>query len=445
MTDSLQERFARELRTLALQPGVALVAVSGGPDSLALLDLLATLDPRPPLDLRVVHVDHGIHPDSAAVARCVGRHAARYGLPFEVATLELGAGTSETVAREARYAALAEAADRHGAETIFTAHHADDQVETVLMRFLAGSGAIGLAGMAPRRGRIARPLLGFRRAELARHIEGRGLEPWIDPANSDPRHLRSWLRGEVLPALRERIPSLDARLLGGAAHAAADRLAWDRLLDVLPLDLRAESDVHGGRSVSVAAPVVGGYDSALGSALLRAVARRLDCPLGPRHADRVVTWLRRGESGGSMPLGGGWTAELSFGRLYLRRPTADSAEPFALDAPGGERRWGRWVIRWWAEPAPERQERHGSSAWFAPGPLEIRGWRAGDRVRPLGGVGHRLVKKCFQESRVPRSHRAGWPVVAQGTVVVWVPGVCRSDGRWPDTGTEAVRVDVTDA
>jgi tRNA(Ile)-lysidine synthetase-like protein len=98
-------------------------------------------------------------------------------------------------------------------------------------------------------------------------------------------------------------------------------------------------------------------------------------------------------------------------------------------------------LRWRPDTAPERQERAAFVAWFIPERLEVRSWRAGDRVRPLAGRGRRLVVRCFQELRVSRRRRVAWPVLAQDDAVVWVPGVCRSDALLPAGGTEAVRVD----
>ena len=117
---------------------------------------------------------------------------------------------------------------------VLTAHHADDQVETVLMRALAGSGPAGLAGMAARSGLLVRPLLPFRRALLAGYVRGRALPVWYDPANQNPRHLRSWLRGDALPMLRSRLPKVDEALLSVARQAGRDRAAWDAVLDLLP-------------------------------------------------------------------------------------------------------------------------------------------------------------------------------------------------------------------
>jgi len=434
----LLELFRSQMAALALPPGRAIVAVSGGPDSVALLDLLVRSRDAHGLELVVAHLDHGIHPDSAGVAEQVGALAESYRLPVHIGRLALGAAAGETEARAARYAWLETLRSRLDARVIFTAHHADDQVETVLMRVLGGSGPAGLAGMAPVRGEVIRPLLSFPRADLLRHLEETGLQSWQDPANADPRHLRSWLRHQVLPLLRHRLPDVDSRLQRISSQAGRDRAAWDSVLDALPdLDFAAESD-----GISVAATSLGGYDSPLAQAVILAAARRAGCQLGPSRVGRVLTLVRSGESGSRVPLGGGWSAELSFGRLRIGRnvlPSKRSA--WDLKGQSGSGIWGSWSLRWAVAPVPDRQERTGMTAWFTFDPLTVRGWAPGEKLRPLGGTGRRLVVRCFQEVRVPRSRRVSWPVLAQDQEIIWIPGVCRSDALVPARGTEALRVD----
>jgi tRNA(Ile)-lysidine synthase len=436
----LLDRVRAQLRSLALPPGGALVAVSGGPDSIALLDLLHRTRRQHRLDLTVAHVDHGIHPDSGRVARQVVAFAEHLGLPCVVERAQLGPRASETRARAARYRLLFALADRLGIGPVLTAHHADDQVETVLLRVLGGSGPAGLAGMAARSGRLVRPLLPFRRPELARYAAGRALPVWSDPANLDPVHLRSWLRHELLPTLRDRVPDADARLARVGALAGRDRRAWNQVLDQLPaLDLR--SDQSG---ISVAANRLRAYDSTLAEAVLRAAARRAGCLLGPVRAGRVLALLE-GPSGRTIELGQGWRAELAFDRLRLLAPR--SVDPARLELLGadGAAAWGGWRLRWRMEAAPGRQVRDALTAWFRPEPLEVRAWAPGDRVHPLAGAGRRLVVRCFQDARVPRSRRAEWPVLTGADAVVWVPGVCRSDALLPTPGAEALRVDAEHA
>lgn len=438
---TLLERFDRRLRTLKLPPGPALVAVSGGGDSLALLDLLTRARSAGSLVLHVGHVDHGIHPASAAIAAAVRDAAGRYGIGFHLERHELGPNASETTARKARYESLERLADGVGAELIFTAHHLDDQVETILMRVFRGSGPAGLAGIASRRGRLVRPLLPFRREELATYLRDQGLDAWDDPANADPRHDRVWIRRTVLPELRVRYPEVDRRIVSLGRQAARQREAWDGLLERLrELDLQSECD-----GVSVAASPLHGYDSSARRALLGALGRRCDCPIGPARVAQIERLLIGGRSGAVAELGAGCAAELSFGRLRLFRPAGHPApwKPMALDGPAGNLAAGKWRITWRLESsAPGAPlEREASSSWLAPGAYVVRPWRPGDRIRPLGFAGRRLVVRCMQDARIARSLRGTWPIVESGGTVVWVPGVCRSADCLPTQGHEALRID----
>src|ERR1051326_6114137 len=145
----LTARLVTHARSAALfpKPGLALLAVSGGGDSVALLDIFSEVAGELGLEIAVAHVDHGIAPESAQVAEQVAALALKYRLPVHVRSLALGRDASETLAREGRYRVLRELQRELTAEYIVTAHHADDQVETVLFRFLRGSAPAGLAGI----------------------------------------------------------------------------------------------------------------------------------------------------------------------------------------------------------------------------------------------------------------------------------------------------------
>jgi tRNA(Ile)-lysidine synthase len=352
--------------------------------------------------------------------------------------LALGPETSETTARAARYRAIEAMRREAGAAFIATAHHADDQAETVLMRALRGSGPAGLAAMTARRGKLVRPLLSVRRDDLARHLQAIGRSSWVDPANGDPRHLRGWIRADILPVLRGRLPDVETRLMRVAEQASIDRRAWDALLETLPgLDLRTEQD-----GISVASKPLEVADSNILICIIMAAARRCGISLGSTRAARVARLLESGQSGAHVPITGGWIAELAFGRLRLARPARRSpgrAKP--LTGESGTLMWPGWRFTWSPAGAPERQDRLSMTAWFEPGPLGVRTWREGDRIRPLRGRGSRLLVRCFQDARIARSRRAGWPVLESGGSPVWVPGVCRSDRLLPSPGAEALRVD----
>lgn len=436
---SLADRFGAAWRELRCPPSwrTVLVGVSGGADSLALLHLLHDTRRTHGLGLVAGHVDHGIHPQSAEVSRRVVAACAQLRVPVVVGRLGLGSGASETKARIARHAWLEATRRAEGADAIALAHHADDQVETILLRVLRGSGPAGLAGMSPRSRRLVRPLLGFRRAELASWLHALGIVGWDDPANADPAHDRSWVRTCLLPLLEGRDPDAGARLRGLGRQAALARHAWDAALTELPgLDV-----AHEPGRVSVAGLPLATYAPSLAVAVLQAVARRAGLVLGVRQAESLLRLLRRGRSGRVLELPGGWRAEVAFGRLILFRAAVAPA-PVLIEGETGSAAWGEWRVSWRREAAPPRRRRDGWTAWFIGAGAVLRAPRAGDRLVPLGGPGHRSVARLLQEARVARSRRVAWPVLEVDGEVAWVAGVCRGEAARPGAGQEARRIEV---
>lgn len=438
---SLLERLYLHSATRGLFPipGIAVLAVSGGPDSVALLDLFAALRERLSLDLAVAHADHGIAADSGAIAARVAQLAQRYGMACETGRLTLGPGTSETRAREARYAFLRRVQDERGARYLVTAHHADDQAETVLLRILRGSAPAGLAGIPSQGPRgLVRPLLPFTHAELLAHARSLGVELADDPANSDPRHLRSWVRTALLPEIKGRLgdAATDA-LRSVASHAGREVRAWEHLLEELPgLDVRT-----GEGRCDVARDVLTGYHKVLGERVLRAAARRAGLLVGPTAAARAVAFAARSESGRRLELGKGLVAEIAFERLVILRER-NAPAPARIHGDEGQACFGAWTIRWRREAAPGTEQRAAWTSWFAADTLEVRGPAAGERLVPLGGTGRRRVARLLMEARVARADRESYPVVADASGPLWLPGVCRSETARPVAGTSALRVDV---
>jgi tRNA(Ile)-lysidine synthase len=192
----------------------ALVAVSGGPDSVAMLDVLVRLAPELELQLEVAAVDHGLRPEAAREVELVGRHAYERSVPFHALALGLAPGPNvQERAREARYAALHQLARSRDATAIAVGHTRDDQAETVLLRLLRGSGIRGLGGVEPRRADgIARPLIDASRQDVLEWVEHHGLTCILDPSNLDPRHARVRVRSQLLPLLRHEDRHADAHL-----------------------------------------------------------------------------------------------------------------------------------------------------------------------------------------------------------------------------------------
>jgi tRNA(Ile)-lysidine synthase len=220
-------RFAAAVRRLLPEGGRLGLAVSGGPDSLAMLLFAQAAMPG---DFEVATVDHGLRADSAAEAGFVAETCRDLGIAHAVLCVEVGAGNLQDEARVARYAALARWAAERGLGAILTAHHADDQAETVLMRLNRGSGLAGLAGVRARGNvpgsklPLIRPLLDWRRDELAAIVARAGMAAVSDPSNADPRFDRARLRVALAAA-----DWLDpAAIAQSAAHLAEaeETLAW---------------------------------------------------------------------------------------------------------------------------------------------------------------------------------------------------------------------------
>ena len=195
--EALAARFGEALDRLWPEGGRLGLAVSGGPDSLAMLVLAEAAIPG---QFEVATVDHGLRPESAAECAAVAEICAARGIDCAVLAVTVASGNIQARARAARYAALGEWAERRGLSAIATAHHADDQAETLLMRLNRGSGLAGLTGVREARFMpgsavtLIRPLLGFRRHELAQVVEAAGLVPAQDPSNLDERYDRARIR-----------------------------------------------------------------------------------------------------------------------------------------------------------------------------------------------------------------------------------------------------------
>lgn len=298
----LRHRVLEAIRRHALwQPGDRVaVAVSGGLDSVVLLDLLLATRRTHRAVLSVVTVDHGLRPDSADDATFVEALAAGRGLLCVRADLHLGRA-SEASARVARYAVL----DRLEVEHVALAHHRDDLAETVLLQLLRGTGTVGLAGIRWRRGRYVRPLLGAGRDELAAWAAARSLTWREDATNLDPSFLRNRVRAEVLPLLEAIRPGASRSLARSALVAAADAEALDDLADADPHTISSDSWPTDW--------VVSAPEAVVRRALLRAAPE-----LASRSLDAVIAAAGRGR--GRVTLPGGRAFHVDEQRVRLVHP-----------------------------------------------------------------------------------------------------------------------------
>jgi len=239
----------RAVRVSLVEPAktqcLVLVALSGGPDSLALAAATAFEAPRAGVRAGAVVVDHGLQAGSADAAARAARQAADLGLdPVLVKTVTVGTeGGPEAAARAARYAALEAAATETGAAAVLLGHTLDDQAETVLLGLARGSGAASLQGMAAVSGLYVRPLLGIRRATTVQACADAGLEPWLDPQNDDGAYARVRVRRRVLPVLEEELgPGIPEALARTAEQLREDAEALDHFAEEIAEDLAEHSE-----------------------------------------------------------------------------------------------------------------------------------------------------------------------------------------------------------
>jgi tRNA(Ile)-lysidine synthase len=426
---AVSELVARVRATIArramLKGGeTVVVAVSGGPDSLALLHVLVRLAPELRLTLHVAHFDHRLRESSASDATFVSRAAARLGLPATVRSAgatDVPRGMSpEQIARERRYSFLDEVADAVGAGTIATGHTLDDQAETVLMRAIAGTGVGGLGGIRPVRGRIVRPLIDVRRAETEAFCRARRLRPRRDPTNADTAFYRNAVRAELVPILVERFNVRAVEALGRLADLARDD---DALLDQIAADALSPEVSDRGVRFDVAALLA--LHPALQRRAIRAAAK-----LDADHTERVLALARTGSSGDAIDLPSRLNATLEYGSLLLgRAPSGPAAvTPVALAVPGVTDLppWSMRMRTWVEERAPsvwpDGKRSCVLDADRAGTTLVVRRPARGDRFRPLGMARSKKLGDFFTDAKVSRHDRERTALVTDGEAIAWVVG-----------------------
>jgi tRNA(Ile)-lysidine synthase len=421
----------RTLRRHAMLAGgeTVLVAVSGGADSVALLAVLAALAPAWRLTLHVLHVDHGLRPDSAADGEHVRALGARLGVPVHVERVQVGPGSVEAAARAARYAALEAWADRLGADRIAVGHTADDQAETVLMRALGGAGVRGMGAMRPVRGRLIRPLLELRRQALRDALAGEGLD-WIeDPTNRDPKFLRNRIRGELLPLLAAAWDGDVVPALAGVARRSRETI--DALDRAAAAELARLAAVEPG-ALTLPRAALAALPAPIAAEALRQAAARC----GSRAPMRE--WAHRGlrrvlaAPPPRRPFRlGGVSVEVSGDRIRVGARPALALERRSLPVPGRAelseigRAIEARVVAADEYVVPRTPERAAFDAAFLPRRLIVRPRRPGDRFEAFGS-GERRLKSLLIDAKVPRWERARLPIVEADGRILWLAGLRRA-------------------
>ncbi len=419
------DRLLGRVRAPADAPRGLLVALSGGADSTALLLAAAAWRDSFGDPLAAVHVNHrlrGAESDRDEVF--CAELCLRLDVPFHVRRAEPRDDDSEAGCREKRRRIFAEILDAHpDLAACATAHHLDDQLETLVMRFFRGAGAEGLRGIRPLSGRTIHPLLGVDRERIEAFLTARG-QPWrVDPTNLDGTNTRSRVRIELLPLARD--------IFGAAADTAPPRLAELLTADTAVLETIARGLLAGmladGDGASL--PVADLIDLAppISSRAVRIYLRDhcgVATDLARVHVDRLLDWLPDSRSGRAIDLIEGWRAYREFDRLIFldprRSPPIAPAEleirpatPEEMAEPDGHEGLMTWRL---TLPADALQ-----------GEPRLRRWREGDRFVPLGMTGHKKVSDLLREARIPARIRHVQHVVEDDAGPLWLAGVARAE------------------
>ena len=427
------------LRQADVQEGEAIaVAVSGGLDSVVLLDLLLQLRPVFDLRLHVAHLDHALRPASRTEAEFVSALADRLGLPHTIGREDVAAHARdrhlsvEAAGREMRYRFLDRVREATGSRHIALGHHASDQAETVLLRLLRGSGTTGLRAMELLREDVyLRPLLSLERSALEQYARQRGLCWCEDDSNTDLRYARNRIRHELIPLLREQHNPRIVEVLGRAATVLGDDDS--HLQGMAQQALETVICERSGRTTVLAAPQVLRYHIAIQRRIIRLALQRLSPDadaVGYRHTEAVLALLGSTTSGLCQLRGGVWGQRAGW-RLILRRGSPASVDrliriPGSTDIPERGLSLEARIL-----PASAFDDlraglggrRVALDRTVADVPLILRGPRPGDRVQPLGMKGHKKLSDLLIDAKVPRLLRDEVLVLTRGSEVVWVLGL----------------------
>ena len=401
-----------------------LVGVSGGADSVALLRLLHALAPQRGWSIIAAHINHGLRPEADQDQQFVEELAHALGVEVGVERLVVdGRGSPEARARQGRLKALEAMAQSFSADFIALAHTADDQAETLLMRVLEGSGPTGLAGMRVLSGRLWRPLLYTRRAELRAYLKALG-QPWReDPSNASLAFTRNRIRHRLLPLAQQLInPRAVEALVRLGQICAVEEEFWDQWCGQwLAAHARAE-----GPSMVLEAPALARLHPAQQLRVVRAGAGRLvgrGQHLLMHHAWQVIELLDK-SPGKYLNLGAGLEAWRETRALRIALKSAPGPVTAMLQGPGavdvGE---GARVVVQIVEgqgPGPARGEEGWVRAEAVEWPLVVRRPPAPGRIRLLGMPGSKPMAKLLKDLGVPRWWRKRVVVVEDQGGVVWV-------------------------
>ncbi|TJY38553.1 tRNA lysidine(34) synthetase TilS [Cohnella pontilimi] len=427
---------------------VVVAAVSGGPDSMALLHLLLCIAAERPFRLVAAHVNHRFRgAEAQAEAELVAGTAAKWGVPLESAAIDVPSYIEETgmnaqaAAREKRYEFLRTVAERHGATHLMFGHHADDQAETVLMRVLRGTGIGGLAGIPYRRKEgnleLLRPLLRIPKWELQAYCERNGIPFAIDSSNLSRKYFRNAVRLDLLPMLESYNPRLKESLIRLAEMAEAD----DDYLEAETARVLARMSVRAGQGFRLERSGFRGLHVALQRRLIKLILSYSVSPSHFREFRQIEEILQAAAddrpSVTRIDIGNGWRFVREYDELYIgpeppnrtgfRYEVTEPESALSMHAGDSGTVFEFQRLEGAVSSPPDNRWEAFFDASKLVWPLSVRSREPGDRMEPCGLNGSKKVQDMFVDAKVPRSKRGQWPLVAdaQGRIL-WIPGLRRS-------------------
>lgn len=389
-----------------------LCALSGGADSVAMLRLLLQAAGTEDFTVCAAHFNHRLRGEESDRDERFAEELCRsLGVPFSVGSADVKAAAKERsmgieeAARELRYEFLQRAAVEQGADLIATAHNADDNAETVLMRLMRGTGTRGLGGIPPKRGNIVRPVLCFTGEELREYLLKIGQSHVEDSTNGSDEYLRNRLRHSVLPALRQLEPGFSEKVLETSALARSD----EEFLNGLAADV-----LRGG---TVAAAELAALHPAVSR---RALRLWLGGDLSKERSESVLALAKSGSSGSRIELPGGRAVRLEQGVLRMCSGESGALETTAL-RPGLTKIPG-WSITLREFSGEYKNTKYGFYVRRDGGPLAVRARNTGDTLDLKYRGGKKSLKKLFIDEKIPLSRRDTIPVLTVGGEAAAVPG-----------------------
>ncbi len=438
----MEQRVAQKLHDLGVKAGETVgVAVSGGVDSMALLNALCNLRAQLNIIIVAFHMEHGIRGQASVddmrfvMRECEKRNVEcgvrRADVPGIAAAEKLSV---ETAARQVRYAFL----DAQAADWIAMAHQRDDVAETVLMNLLRGSGLAGLCGIPEKRGRYIRPLLGISRAEIEAYAVENGVSFVWDASNDETDYTRNYIRNEIMP----RLPRVNAQAAAHIAQAAV-RLAEDEAaLEMWAADADCIEEKEDG--VYIRLDRLAELPEAVKKRVVRLAfqARFGLCDVESKHVRDILALAQTGESGKRLDVGNGLTAANIYGKMMIGRIKEKAYNDDSVSFFGpGRYQIGNTVFVCSECETPE----FGSGAEYFDADLltnaVLRYRKEGDRIMPLGMSGTKRLSDYLSDRKVPLHQRDDMVVLAADNDVLWAVGAGVSEKSKIKPGSRIIKIE----